>query len=837
MPASLPKASPRIPSDSLLDRPGWRRFLVAITLVLLAATLTGCDTAKERAEAHYQRGMELIAAGDDDRALVEFRNVFRLDGTHLPARLEYARVMRQRGDQREAMAQYLRVVDLDPGNLEGQRAVIEIALRSQDFTTAQEHLDEAWRLAPKDPGIRALKATLDYRDPARRGAAVALAREVLVETPDNVAASLVLVADRLNSDAPAEALPIVDAALALAPKDQGLHLARLATLEKLGRTEESGAELRRMAELYPDDAGVRQALIQWYLRAGDIAGAEAVLRAEAARTPSDPKAALDLAQFIMEYRGTEAARAELETRITAAQGDVRPFQRARAGLDFLEGRTEAAIAEMRGLLEGAEPSDETDALRVALAQMLADTGQTAEASALLARVLTGDEKHPGDPDNVEALKLRAKIAIDADHPEQAIQDMRTASTNAPRDPEVMTIMALAHEREGRRELAGERLALAVEFSNQAPEESLRYANFLMRDKRVGPAEGVVTDALRHDPENRDLLLMLGQIHLERQDWTRVDQVAAILRKQGNPQSDAMAASLETASLEGQGRTDDVIKSLEGLAGPDGANGAAMTELMRGYVAKGDLAAARRYVDGLLAQDPRDPGARLMLAGLDQLSGDEAGAEAIYRAIPTDFPDLPQGYQALYGFLSAKGRKGEAEATLDAGLKALPDNADLLFLKAGALEGQGQVEGAITIYETLYARDSSSPVLANNLASLLASYRDDPASLDRAFAIARRLAGSDVPFFQDTYGWILHRRGDDAQALTYLEPAAKALPDNALTQFHLAEVQFALGQRPEARASYARALAAQAAGSPLPQESAARQRIAEIDAAPQPPGKG
>ena len=37
--------------------------------------------------------------------------------------------------------------------------------------------------------------------------------------------------------------------------------------------------------------------------------------------------------------------------------------------------------------------------------------------------------------------------------------MRTALAQAPRDPEIMTIMALAHERQGSRELAGERLAL------------------------------------------------------------------------------------------------------------------------------------------------------------------------------------------------------------------------------------------------------------------------------------------------------------------------------------------------------------------------------------------
>ena len=115
--------------------------------------------------------------------------------------------------------------------------------------------------------------------------------------------------------------------------------------------------------------------------------------------------------------------------------------------------------------------------------MLAETGDAEGAEALLAGVLAADPAH------VAALKLHAKMAIDADRPETAVEDMRTALAQAPRDPEIMTIMALAHERQGSRELAGERLALAVEYSDKAPAESLRYARFLMQDDAHRPGRG------------------------------------------------------------------------------------------------------------------------------------------------------------------------------------------------------------------------------------------------------------------------------------------------------------------------------------------------------------
>jgi len=57
--------------------------LSALALFALL-TLAGCDSVEERAEAHFQSGLALIEAGDYDRALVELRNVFQLDGMSWP---------------------------------------------------------------------------------------------------------------------------------------------------------------------------------------------------------------------------------------------------------------------------------------------------------------------------------------------------------------------------------------------------------------------------------------------------------------------------------------------------------------------------------------------------------------------------------------------------------------------------------------------------------------------------------------------------------------------------------------------------------------------------------
>jgi len=144
------------------------------------------------------------------------------------------------------------------------------------------------------------------------------------------------------------------------------------------------------------------------------------------------------------------------------------------------------------------------------------------------------------------------------------------------------------------------------------------------------------------------------------------------------------------------------------------------------------------------------------------------------------------------------------------------------------------EGAIAIFDELYALDTSNVVVANNLASLLSTHRTDQASLDRAFQVARRLRGSENPYFQDTYGWLLTGRGDYEQALTYLEPAAAALTSDALTQFHLAKTYDALERWDEARAAYEKAVEIAGPESDLPQIAEAQVRIEDIATMPSEP---
>lgn len=802
-------------------------LLKPLLLVALLA-LSACDSAEERAEKYYQSGLTLLEAGDVDRALVEFRNVFKLNGQHKDARLTYARVQRERGQLRDSYAQYLRLVEQYPDTLEARVALGEMAIENGDWTEADRHGRAAQKLAPEDANVRAIVAALDYRtaamasDDAGTAAAAEDARKVQELLPDNLITRRIMIDYMVNTGDNAGALAQTEAVLAQKPDLLEFQMIKLRILGQEGDQAKIGPQLQEMFDRFPENEQIRGMLIAWYMQQKDTAGAEAILRQLAEKTPDDAGPWLTLVQFLQQTKGTPAAITELDQLITKGGPNVALFRATRAALSFDQNRDPAQISEMETILKDAPPSEETRNIKLALAKMLVATGNTVGARARVEEVLTEDAT------NVEALKMRAAWLIEDDKPGDAIIALRTALDQNPRDPAILTLMGEAHERDGSRELAGERYALAVEVSGNGADESLRYANYLIADNRLDPAGSVLEDALRVAPQNVGLLVALANVRMRQSDWDRTTQVIATLRAIGNEDASRAANGLEAGLMLRQEKVDDTVNFLQGLIDKGDNDTAVVATIVQARVRSGDLKAARDYLTEQQAKAPDDPQLRLLSAGLSVLESDPAKAEETYRGLITQFPKEEAPVRALYALLSWQGNADGAKTLLDAALIEMPQSPTLRMMKATELEKAGDIDGAIAIYDAIYADDSGNMVLANNLASLIATYRTDPESLDRAFNIARRLRGIDVPAYQDTYGWIAYRRGDYAEALTSLEPAAKGLPNDPLVQYHLGKTYLAMERPQDARTSLELALKI-AGNNPLPQFEDARKILETLPA--------
>ena len=807
------------------------RFLLMIGLLTASLLISGCESSEQRAEGYYKSGMALLAAGDEERALVEFRNVFKYNGFHKEARKTYADIQLKRGETGEAYSQYLLLIEQYPDTVEVRKILAEIAIGRGDWEEAERHGRAAFAIAPGVPAIKAINAALDYRkgqedeNETLQKTAIATAKDVLTMVPDSIVARRVVIESLLSGPTPSLAMPEIDAAISYAPDELELHILKLQLLIDDGKVADTGKQLQTMAERFPANERVRAGLVSWYLEQNDVDGAETFLRGLAAKAGDATGPQMNVVRLLQETRGADAAKAELDTLIAANKGkpaaDI--YRALRASIDFENGRQPDALTAMEEILKSAPASEQTRTIKIMMAKMLELSGNSVGARARVEEILAEDVS------NIEALKMRATWLIEEDKPGDAIVALRTALDQNPRDSSVLTLMATAHDRDGSPELAAERLALAVEVSGAAPDESLRYASFLLlTNNDLAAARSVLQDALAASPVNLDIVRALAEVLVQQREWSRAQELVNSLRSMHGPEAARTADGITAAILLGQEKTDESIGFLQGMIDKGDGDVSSIAMIIQTQIRAGKTSEARSYLDQALIKSPDNVGLRFLSGNLYALMGDVKPAEAIFRALIDEDPEAEPAMRALYALLKEGKRPDEASTLLDTFIERRPESVTLRWMKATELEGKGDIDGAIAIYETLYAEDSSDPVVANNLASLITSYRDDPQGLERAYAVARRLRGNPTPAFQDTYGWIEFRRGNFEEAARSLVPAAIGLPDDPLVQLHVGLAYEAVGQLKEAKAALERALD-MAGDSTLPAFQSGRDALARLNA--------
>lgn len=787
-----------------------------LALALLAA---GCDSVEERAEGHYLDGLELLEEGEPVKASLEFRNTVRLDEDHVGANFELARFAEDRQNYSAAIARYGKVVSLDASHVEAHVRLATLLLAFDRIDEAVASTVAAAQLAPNDVDVVVLEGALALNlgelDRAREKAS----RATELAPEDGDVWLLLGAISRREGDA-GKALAQVDEGLRRDPDNVKAHLFRLDLLQELGRTEAIGGALRRLVEIKPGEIGFWEGLARWQLRTKRFEEVEPTLRRISELNRDDAARALDIVRLVGAMQGREAAYAELDRLIGEREGTAAERLRiARAEFLIGDGRPAEARADLEALIERAGLSQEALTARTMLARLLLGDGGRQRALELVEETLGADAT------NAEALTLRGRIRILGEDYDAAIEDLRAAESQQPDVVETIRLLAVAHERNGNPDLAAARLAEAVEVSGHAPEPVLDYARHLLEEDRPGFARDLLERALEASPDDVRLIEAYARLRLAAGEFSAVERIASQLRE--SPESAGLGDRLMAAALSGQERYDETIRVLRGAYDEADRPLGYLAALVATHLRRDDMEAAERLVAEALERRPEDTGAIRLKGTLALVRGEPDAARAAFEKAVETAPGEAANHLALFRLLARTGEREAARAALEAGI-GRTDNPVLRLNRAMLLEREGEIERAIADYERLYEARPGSELIANNLASLITDSDPTEAEIDRAYRIARRLRETEVPHFKDTYGWLLHLRGDDEGALPRLEEAAAALPDNPVVQYHLGVVRAALGRTAGAREALERALAL-AEGRPVPQVADARARLARLPA--------
>ncbi|MEM1049880.1 MAG: tetratricopeptide repeat protein [Pseudomonadota bacterium] len=798
-------------------------------LIVASLALAACESADERAQRHYERGLELLKDGDSTKAGLEFRNALKLRDNMPGVHMELGRIAQTSGNIRAALGHYQAAVGIDETLLDAHFRIGQIMLLAGQLDEALRFSTTAFQLAPQDPRILALKAAvalkLENFDSARD-----TANEALAIDGTNTDARMVLAALAANDGDLPGSLGELAIAMEHDPKNVAVHIFRVNVLEKAGRISEIGPALEALIAHYPDNANYRQSLVRWHLRRGNDAEAEAELRVIAEQNPENTGTALNVVQFLNQKKGYDAARAELASLIDKTEDAERRFvfESNLARLDAANGKRDDALAQLQTIISSSDIPQVKNSAKVLFARLKLinaanDGAVRADVKGMLQEVLTADAS------NTDALYLSGQLELAEDNYDRAIEYLRSALNEAPNSAPVLLLLATAHERAGRPDLAGERMASAVQVSNYAPQAALAYARFLARSpERREFAAGVLEDAIQRAPRNVQMLRALANLRLQLNDWVGAEEIAQQLRQLEDGGS---ADQIIAASLSGQERFDESISILQESNEARGNTRSNMAAMVAALLRSDRLPAAKEFVANVLADNPKNAEAHLLMASLNLREQDFGSAEEHYRAAVESDPESIRAYSTLAAFYVQQNRPDEAREVLDAGLEKRPEAAPLILVRANFYEKTGEFDKAIADYERLYTLRPSSYLVANNLASLLTDFRSDPESLERAGRVAQRLSGSDVPQFQDTYGWVQYLRGEYDEAVTILEPAAEALPNNLLVQYHLG-MAYAKAEKPELARKQLEKVVAMADGKEFPQLAAVKSALKGLETAPQ-----
>ena len=339
------------------------------------------------------------------------------------------------------------------------------------------------------------------------------------------------------------------------------------------------------------------------------------------------------------------------------------------------------------------------------------------------------------------------------------------------------------------------LPTRMKASNFNPIVGLDYVAFLQRRGGGDRASDVLTELANRWPNNIQVLSALAEVKLSRQDWAGAQQIAEMIKSIGN--TDDISDQILGAALIGEHKYDASITAFQNAVAAAPSAPQPMANLVAAMLNAKQTDKAIAYLQSVLKQNSNNAEAYVLLGNIDLSNKNSDQAEVNFKAAIDNQPKSDIGYQALANLYIHQDKVDAALDVIQAGLKDLPDDANLQLIIGGLLELKGNYEGAISEYQVTAEAAAWFLVVINNLASLLADHRTDKASLEQAESLAASLQNSQVAQFKDTLGWVYNRQGDFKASVPLLEEASASLPGAALVHYHLGMSYIGVGQTAKA----------------------------------------
>jgi tetratricopeptide (TPR) repeat protein len=769
-------------------------FLLALAAAAVIPQLSGCS-AQQREAGHRERGARYLAEKNYEKARVELSNALQINPKDAQARYLAGQVAEKLGDARSAVGHYQAAIEADPSQALARAAQGRLLVLAGLVDKAMESVEAGLKLAPDEPHLLMVRGVARQRVGDHVGALQDAETAAKAAPGDEYVIALLssLYAQDGKLD---QAIAAVNSGLAHAPQNADLHYILVDLLQKAQRTPEVAAELKKIIEIEPQVAQHRFRLEQYQLSQRDVAGAEQTLRAAVTAIPKDESAKIALVQLLAQAHGAEAAGAQIG-KFLAAAPDSDTLRIGFAGYYQRVGKSAEAEKLLRAAIQHADAKPEGTTARVQLAALRLAAKDRTEAAQLVDEVL---KKTPTQP---EALRLHAELAVNRGDAATAVTDLRAVLRDQPGNLEVARELARAHVLAREYSLAEDVLKSAQQLNPRDTQTVLQLLQVEVTAGKTDEALTLAQDALKRDPGNPAIVEQLFRLQAQRKDLKGAHASLASLQAAHPelPLGFYLAGLLDEAERQPAAALEQYDRALR--TQPDAAEPLVAAVRLQVALQQGDKALAR--LDALIAKAPNNLYARNLKADVLGLLQRYQESADLYDQVIASAPQWWVPYRNLAMQQYALKKSDDAMATLEKGVVAT-GGADVLVTElANIYESKGRIDDAIKLYDDLLQRNPGSIIATNNVATLLANYRNDKASIERAAQLATALEKLNDPRVLDTRGWVAFRTGAYPQAEELLRQALAQAPNSALLHYRLAAAQLKTGKTEEARRNLEQAL--------------------------------
>ena len=793
-PVALRQAVTRWPSGSgLAAKPA---AAVVLVMALVAALITGCGGAKSRLARHMQLGQQFYAAGNFTKANIEFRNAMQIDPKDLGARLMAAQTAEKVGQFRGAYGLYTSVIDTDTNNLQAReglgRLLILTAGRAKE---GLEIIKPALAKHPDDPTLLMLRgaarSALKDTDGARADADRALALD-----PKNEDAVALRAALYQHDGDLAGAIKLVSDGVARMPSAVGLRdiLANLYNSNQ--QPEKAEEQLRALISLKPEQLVFRNQLAVLYTRTHRLDDAQKVMNDAVVALPASDQAKLMLVDFLTQQRSVDEGERTLQRFIDAAPDDY-DLRMGMGALLVQAKQLDKANVAYEEIVKRADTKPEGLLARDRLAAIALMQQREADAHKLV------DEVLKANPRDTDGLQLRGELSLAHGDSTGAIADFRAVLRDQPRSVGANSLLARALFEHGDVALAEEPLRTAAAVAPNDVQVHLMLSQVLLRLQRPEQAVTELEDAVQRVPDSDPLREALIHAYVIKRDLPAAAQAADAF--QAARPNVAAPYFLGGLVARADNRLDDAQRLFEKALSIQPTAFDAVSEMAHLEMQRGHGAQAVARVQTLIAAHPKDAVWQNLLGEIYVQQNNFAAAQATMTQVVQMQPTWWSSYRVLALAKLSAGDASGAIQEYQAALKVAPKEPALLSELGQLYQRQGRIDDAVGLYDKWVQQDPSSQVAANNLAMLLALFRSDRPSLDRALKLSASFTASNNASLLDTNGWVHFKRGEYTDALSVLQRAADLTPKSQEIRYHLGMTELHSGQPDRARADLEAAL--------------------------------